>query len=190
MHSNSSGRRARSVSRATEPRDLSDFIQAAYGELRRMAEVCFKSERPGHTLQPTALVHEAFLRLERSGPRRYVNRAHFFGVAAKTMRRILVERARRRNTNKRGRGWQRIPLEDVTAAAAEVPDYVAIDAALSRLARIDPRSARLMELRLFTGVTAREAAGLLHIGESTVRKKWAIAGAWLRRDLNSHLHPN
>lgn len=185
MHSTSTRKRVHPVPRAAEARDLSDFIQVAYGELRRMAEVCFKSERPGHTLQPTALVHEAFLRLQKGGPKRYANRAHFFAVAAKTMRRILVERARRRATDKRGGGWRRIPLEDVTVPAAEAPDYIAIDAALSRLARIDAQAARLMELRIFTGVTACEAAGLLHMGESTVRKKWAIAAAWIRRDMGT-----
>src|SRR2546422_746267 len=108
----------------SEPQTLPAFVQMAYSELRRMAELQFRSEQPGRTLQPTALVHETYLRLLKSGPKKYANRAHFFGVAARAMRRILVEGARRRASRKRGGGWERISLEDVQLPSQEPPEEV------------------------------------------------------------------
>jgi len=175
--------RKRSTSPVSEPRTLSEFVQIAYSELRRMAAQLFRSEQPGRTLQPTALVHELYVRLLHTGPKRYVNRNHFFSVAARAMRRILVEEARRRRTRKRGGRWVRIPLEDVDLPYPETPDYLAIDSALTRLSRIDPRLAKILELRVFAGLTARETARTLRMGESTVRSRWGIAQAWLRREL-------
>src|SRR6266568_4427006 len=143
------------VSQESEPQTLSEFVQAAYGELRRIAQIYFHSEQPGRTLQPTGLVHETFLRLLKAGPKKYVNRAHFFGVAARTMRRILVEGARRRASSKRGGGWKRIPLDGLQLPSPESPDYLAIDSALKRLRRFDENLCKIMELRIFAGLTAR-----------------------------------
>jgi RNA polymerase sigma factor (TIGR02999 family) len=148
-----------------------------------MAEIQFNSEQPGRTLQPTALVHETFLRLLKTGPKKFLNRAHFFGVAARAMRRILVEQARRRASGKRGGGWERIPLEDVQLSSQAPPDYLAIDSALKRLRRFDENLCKLMELRIFAGLTACETAEVLRIGESTVRKRRCIAEAWLKREI-------
>jgi RNA polymerase sigma factor (TIGR02999 family) len=155
----------------------------AYAELRRMAGHHFKSEQPGRTLQPTALVHEAWIRLFKTGPPKYANRAHFFGVAARAMRRILVEEARRRRARKRGGDWERIPLEGVQLVQPDMPDYLAIDSALKRLNRFDSRLAQIVELRIFAGLTARETARTLRMGESTVRSRWSVAQAWLKREI-------
>src|SRR5713226_1223980 len=171
-----------------DPLTLSAFVPRAYGELRQIAARYFKSEMPGRTLQPTALVHEAFIRLAKGGPRVYANRAHFFAVAAKTMRRILIEQARRRNADKRGGGWERIPLSEVRLTFPEAPDYLAIDSALTQLTRFDPRLAQIAELRIFAGLTARETARLLHAGESTIRHKWHVAEAWLKREIQEQAH--
>src|SRR5712692_169002 len=162
---------------------LSAFVPKAYSELRQIAARYFKSEMPGRTLQPTALVHEAFIRLAESGPRAYANRAHFFAVAAQTMRHILVDQARRRGAQKRGGGWERIPLDEVRLPFPEAPDYLAIDSALTQLSRFDERLAQIAELRIFAGLTARETAHLLHAGESTIRDKWHIAEAWLKKEI-------
>jgi RNA polymerase sigma factor (TIGR02999 family) len=174
---------ANAISSHSEPSNLSEFVEEAYGELHRMAEIQFNSEQPGRTLQPTALVHETFLRLLKTGPKKYINRAHFFGIAARAMRRILVEGARRRASRKRGGGWERIPLEDVQVPTQERPDYLAIDSAMRRLRRFDGKLAHIMELRIFAGLTARETAEVLRMGESTVRNRWGLAEAWLRREL-------
>jgi RNA polymerase sigma factor (TIGR02999 family) len=171
----------------SDPRSLSELIQEAYIELRRMARIEFNREQPGQTLQPTALVHETFIRLLRTGPKKYANRAHFFSCAAKVMRRALLDAARRRHATKRGGGLERVPLEDVSLPAPEAPDYTAIDGALARLRRFDPKLAKIVELRIFVRLTARETAEVLHLGESTVRKRWHLAQAWLRSDLRSKL---
>src|SRR6266852_653169 len=148
-----------------------------------MAHLQFNAEQPGHTLQPTGLVHETFIRLLRTGPQKYVNRAHFFSCAAKTMRRVLLDAGRRRRAAKRGGNLERIPLEDVGLPAPEEPDYVAIDAALTRLRRFDRTLAKIIELRIFARLTARETAEVFRMGESTVRKRWSLAQAWLRREI-------
>jgi RNA polymerase sigma factor (TIGR02999 family) len=167
----------------SEPRSLSEFIEEAYSELRRMAQLQFNAEQPGHTLQPTALVHETFIRLLRTGPKQYVNRAHFFSCAAKTMRRVLLDAGRRRRAAKRGGNLERIPLEDVGLPAPEQPDYTAIDAALTRLRCFDRKLAKIIELRIFARLTARETAEVLRMGQSTVRKRWSVAEAWLKREI-------
>jgi RNA polymerase sigma-70 factor, ECF subfamily len=165
-----------------QPTSLAEFSQAAYGELRRIAAKFFKSEQPGRTLQPTALVHETFVRLAERGPKQYVNRAHFFAIAARTMRQLLVEEARRRGAVKRGGGWERVPFDDLHVASPEPPDYVAIDSGLTRLSAIDERLAQILELRVFAGMTSQEIGSLLHIAESTVRRDWKLAETWLRRE--------
>lgn len=171
-----------------EPKSLSEFIQEAYGELHRMAQLQFNGEQPGNTLQPTALVHETFIRLMRTGPKKYVNRAQFFSCAAKTMRRVLLDAGRRRHAAKRGGRLERVPLEDLELHAPEPPNYTAIDAALTRLNRFDQKLAKIVELRIFARLTARETAELLGMGQSTVRKRWSLAEAWFKREIQQRSH--
>ena len=154
-----------------------------YAELRRVAERAMARERHGHTLQPTALVHEAFLRL--LGQRTpWRNRAHFLGVAGQAMRRILVDHARRRAAAKRPAPAERVTLSGLAAAGGgEDVDLLDLDAALDRLARLDPRAARVVELRGFAGCTAEEAAESLGVSEATVARDWRMARSWLRREL-------
>src|SRR5712671_4584514 len=136
---------------AGKPQTLADFACDAYSELRRIAAYYFKREPKGHTLQATALVHEVYIRLERNGPKRYASRAQFFAVASRAMRQILVEAARKRSAAKRGGDWQRVPLDELPFDPAQGPDYLAIDAAVERLAIVDPRLAQIAELRVFAG---------------------------------------
>jgi len=162
---------------------LADFAQLAYGELRRVAAHWCSRESQNHTLQPTALVHEVYIRLAGTGPRKYANRAHFVALASRVMRQILVDAARRRNANKRGGAWQRVPLDELQVSTPGVPDYPAIDSALRRLTTFDPRSAHIAELRIFAGLSVREIAEVLHLAPTTVRARWAIARAWLGKQL-------
>jgi RNA polymerase sigma factor (TIGR02999 family) len=161
-----------------------DLFQRVYSELRRLAGSYMRHERPDHTLQPTALVHEAYLRLidQRNLPGE--SRAHFFGVAANVMRRILVDHARAHRANKRGGRDVKVPLDDAPAMAVESPDYLAdLDDALERLAALDPRQARIVELRFYGGLSVEEAADILNIAPRTVDRDWRIARGWLRRQL-------
>ena len=157
-----------------------------YGELRRIARNQMRGERSGHTLQPTALVHEAFLRLvgqDRAGLR---NRAQFFGVAAQLMRRLLVDHARRRHAGKRG-----VPVtlnESICQAAADVDqseEILAVHQALTRLAVLDPRQARVVELRYFAGFSVEETAEAIGVATRTVKLDWAMAKGWLRSQLRA-----
>lgn len=154
-----------------------------YGELRRLAAGALGRERRDHTLQPTALVHEAWLRLagQRAG---WHNRSHFLGVAAQAMRRVLVDHARRRAAAKRPDPRARLTLSGLAlpGGAPEV-DVLDLDAALARLARLDPRAARVVELRGFAGCSAAEAAEALGVSEATVARDWRMAQSWLRREL-------
>lgn len=168
-----------------ELKSLSEFVQQAYSELHFMAQREFNNEQSGHTLQPTALVHETFIRLLRTGPKAYVNRAHFFTCAAKTMRRVLLDAGRRRRAAKRGGRLERVPMEELELHAPELPDYTSIDAALSRLRHFDAKLAKIVELRVFARLTAREAAEVLRIAESTVRKRWGLAQDWLKREIRA-----
>jgi RNA polymerase sigma factor (TIGR02999 family) len=161
------------------------LLSLVYAELRADAARHLRHERPGHTLQPTALVHEVYLRLL-SGPRGPVfeNRAHFFGIAARCMRQILVDHARARNAAKRGHGEVFQPL--TLALELEAPREVgveAIDEALTRLAAIEPSHARLVELRFFAGLTIEETAEVLGVSTMTVKRTWRLARAWLHREL-------
>ena len=163
-----------------------DLFRRVYQELRRLAGYYMRHERPDHTLQPTALVHEAYLRLidQRNLPGE--SRAHFFGVAASVMRRILIDHARAHRANKRGGRDVKVPLDDSAALALEQPDdLLEIDQALERLATLDPRQARVVELRFFGGLSVEEIAGILGIGTRTVDRDWRIARGWLRRQLSS-----
>jgi RNA polymerase sigma factor (TIGR02999 family) len=163
-----------------------------YEQLRRMARAYVRNERPGQTLQPTALVNEAYLRLVETRELEWTDRAHFFAVCARVMRRILVDAARARDAVKRGGGADRAHLTasdahlwDRSLAAAEISTQVcALDDALSALARIDPRRAQVIELRFFGGLTVEETGDVLHISPQTVMRDWKLARAWLARELS------
>jgi len=160
-----------------------------YDELRRLAANYLRHERPGQTLQATALVHEAFLRLNAEKNHPWKNRTHFLAIAALSMRQILVQRARARHAEKRGgQDAQRITLDE--SALADVPatqpagvDVLALDAALQKLAALDEQQAKIVELRYFGGMTVEEVAESLDISPATVKRHWTLARAWLRREL-------
>jgi RNA polymerase sigma factor (TIGR02999 family) len=163
---------------------LERLMPLVYDELRVLAASQLRRERGEHTLGPTALVHEAFFRLADQRSVSWQGRAHFFGVAAQAMRRILVDHARRRSAGKRGRQHQ-VTLESDAAEARDAPseEVLAVDAALERLAMVDPRQSSLVELRYFAGFTIEETAELLGISLATAKRDWAFARAWLQREL-------
>ncbi len=155
-----------------------------YAELRSLARRYLRRERSDHTLQATALVHEAYLRLVDQRGVTWQNRAHFFGVAAQAMRRILVDHARRHHAAKRGGPAFKISLDDVVVAAQERSDDVlALDDALTRLTALDPRQGQIVELRVFSGLTVEETAEALGISPATVKREWMSAKAWLTREV-------
>ena len=161
------------------------LARAVYGELRHLAVGHLRAERPDHTLQPTALVHEAYLRLLAGDRVQWRDRAHFFGVAARVMRRVLVDHARRQRAAKRDGGVS-VPLDDVIGLAdteGEPLDVLRLHDALEALARLDPRQARLVELRFFVGLTIDETANVLGVSPVTVTREWAMARAWLAAEL-------
>ena len=161
------------------------LFSAVYQELRNMAASCFKREAKGNTLQPTALVHEAYMKLVDQKAVDWQGQTHFFAVAAQAMRRILVDHARKRGAAKRGGGHQRLQL-DVQLAPDFPPneDILAVDEALSKLAQLDPRQAQLVELRFFGGLSVAEAADVLGISKRTAEREWTMVRAWLRRELS------
>jgi RNA polymerase sigma factor (TIGR02999 family) len=160
------------------------LLPLVYDELRRIARGALRRERSGHSLQPTALVHEAFLRLVKQERARIRNRGHFLSVAAQAMRRILVDHERRRRAAKRGGGEEKLCLEANAAVGAEpVPDVLDVHRALEELAQIDERQARLVELRYFGGLTMVEAAQVLGVSLATLERDWTAARLWLRRRL-------
>jgi RNA polymerase sigma factor (TIGR02999 family) len=166
---------ARGESQAAE-----DLLPLVYEELRRLATVRMAREAEGQTLQPTALVHEAWLRLVKEGDRSWHNRTHFFRAAALAMRRILVDRARVKLSQKRGAGADKVPIEEVDLASATVDERILlIDQGLERLEQEDPDSARVVMLKFFGGLTNKEVAGALGIGERSVERQWAYARACL-----------
>jgi RNA polymerase sigma factor (TIGR02999 family) len=157
-------------------------LSHVYAELRQLAERYLRREGPGHTLQATALVHEAYLRLAGGGGPPLSSRAHLIGVAARLMRQILVNHALRRRTAKRGGGWRRVPLDATVAIYEErCVDLVAIDRALDELAELDSRQAQIVELRFFGGLAVEEVARLLDVSPRTIEHEWTMARAWLRR---------
>jgi RNA polymerase sigma factor (TIGR02999 family) len=160
------------------------LLPAVYDQLRRLAAIRLAQEQPGQTLDATALVHEAYLRLV--GDQHFANRGHFFAAAAQAMRRILVENARRKQRHKHGGGRQRQELHpDLVAAPEPDEQLLALDAALLKLAQQDPLKARVVELRYFAGLTGDAAAEALGISPSTADRHWVFARAWLRRELQS-----
>ena len=169
---------------ADDRQSLDSLLPVVYQELKRLAAGYLRRERPGYTLQPTALVNEAYLRLLKDDPQRWQNRAHFCAIAAHSMRQILIERARARDAQKRGGPRARVTLDEALMAGGERSiDLVALDEALERLAAIDPGQARLVELRFFGGLTVEETADALDISPATVKRHWTVARAWLAREL-------
>jgi RNA polymerase sigma factor (TIGR02999 family) len=165
-----------------------ELFQIVYRELRQLAGRYMRNERRDHTLQATALVHEAYLRVTSQEQLSFENRAHFFGVAASVMRRVLIDHARASRAEKRGGGDVKVPLDDALAAAAETPDaLIELDEALARLAALDQRQARVIELRFFGGLSVEETAEVLGVASRTVKRDWRVARAWLRRELSSSL---
>jgi RNA polymerase sigma factor (TIGR02999 family) len=166
-----------------DPSAAAQLLPLVYDDLRKLAAQKLAHEKPGHTLQATALVHEAYLRLVgKQEPGSYRDRSHFFAAAAAAMRHILIDRARRKRTRKRGGGMARQPLE---AIAAPEPDeeLLAVDEALRKLAAIDPKKATLVELRYFAGLTGEQAAEVLGISATTADRHWAYARAWLQAEV-------
>ena len=162
---------------------IDDLLPAVYEELRELAAHFLKGERREHTLQPTALVHETYLRLVGAPQIRWENRAHFFATAATVIRRILLKHARSKKCAKRGGSWRRVPLDlDITVKAPEI-DIVALDEALERLGRFAPQKLRVVELRFFTGLSLEGTAEVLGVSPRTVARDWRIAKAWLCREL-------
>jgi RNA polymerase sigma factor (TIGR02999 family) len=172
---------------AGDPRAAADLLPLVYDELRKLAAARMAAEAPGHTLQPTALVHEAYLRLVGSGAdQSWDSRGHFFAAAAESMRSILVEKARRKRRLRHGGGRQKQPLDDnepVIAAPVDEIDLIALSEALDRLEAASPRRARLVKLRYFAGLTLPEVARMLGISRSTAEADWTYAKAWLKREM-------
>jgi RNA polymerase sigma factor (TIGR02999 family) len=166
---------------------LDRLMAVVYEDLRRQAARCLRRERPDHTLQTTALVHEAYMRLVDQRRVEWQDRAHFFAIAARVMRQVLVDHARRRNADKRGGAEDALPLDEALAVGAEEPpvDLVALDEALGRLEALSARQARVVELRYFGGLSVEETAEVLGVSPATVKNDWAASRAWLRRQLES-----
>ena len=164
---------------------LAQLVPRVYDELRRIAHHHLRAERPGRTLQTTALVHEAYLRLVDTRRMRWESRAHFLSVAAQAMRRILVDAARARGARKRGRNAAVVPLDEAgPLAPRREASLIALDDALTALAEVDPRKSRVVELRYFGGLTVEETAAVLRVSPETVHRDWRVAKAWLLRELS------
>lgn len=174
---------------ATEAGDrtgLDTLVPHVYDELRRLAGIHMRGEREGHTLQPTALANEVYLRLVDQTKIKWRGRAQFLAIAARSMRQILVDHARRHGAEKRGGAYARVTLSDTAGTFGQPAlDLLALDEALVALGALDERKARVVELRFFAGLTTREAAEALDVSETTVEDDWALARAWLRRRLGS-----
>jgi len=163
---------------------LDELLPLVYRELRAVAENQLRGERSDHTLQPTALVHEAYLRLIDQREVDWQNRTHFFSVAAEMMRRILVNYARDRNTQKRGGTQHKVALDEAISSTLERDiEVVSLDDALTDLAELDPRQARIVELRFFAGLTVEEVAEVLDVSPATIKREWRTAKLWLKREM-------
>lgn len=168
-----------------DPRALEKILPVVYDELRRLARSYLNRESSGHTLQPTALVHEAFFKLVDQKSVKWQNRAHFFGIAAQAMRRILTDYARMKKAKKRGGTQARISIDEQWSLSEEIqPDLIALDDALKTLSSIDARQGNIVELRYFGGLSIEEAAHVLNISPATIKREWAMAKAWLYRELS------
>ena len=172
--------------RRGEAKAAEELLPLVYTELRRLAAHRMASENPGQTLQPTALVHDAWLRLTSDENRKWNDRTHFFAAAAESMRRILVDNARRKRTERHGGRQQRVEMPEIASATLEDDDKVlAVNEALEKFAALDPRKAELVKLRYFVGMTTEEAAGVLGISVPTADRHWAYARAWLAREIRA-----
>ena len=169
--------------RAGDQEALDALVPLVYNELRKAAHRYLRNERPAHTLQSTALVHEAYLRLRRQEVKEFENRAHFLAISAQLMRQILVEYARGRNAAKRNAGYRVVLDDTVNLFKARSVDLVALDDALKELARLDPRQSRVVELRFFGGLSTEETAAVLGISSATVKRDWSTARIWLRHQM-------
>jgi RNA polymerase sigma factor (TIGR02999 family) len=166
-------------------RALEELLPLIYNELRHLAHNFLYRERPGHTLQTTALVHEAYLKLIDQKDARWQNRSHFFAIAAQAMRRILIDSARRHAAMKRGGPQEKLSLDEVPEVSLEPNSkLLALDEALNRLAEIDPEQSRIVELRYFGGLTIEETADVMKTSPATVKREWAMARAWLHQALS------
>jgi RNA polymerase sigma-70 factor, ECF subfamily len=171
---------------AGEAKAVSQMMPLVYDELRRLARHYLQRERPGQSLQATALVNEAYLRLRKDKRQPWHDRTHFFAIAANSMRQILVERARARHAAKRGGSQVRITLENAVAVGGEKSvDLLALDEALTRLAALDIEQARIVELRFFAGLSIEECGQAMNISPATVKRGWSMAKAWLKRELEA-----
>jgi RNA polymerase sigma factor (TIGR02999 family) len=169
-----------------DARAANELLSLVYEELRRLATAKMASEAPGQTLQPTALVHEAWLRLTSDETRKWNDRTHFFAAAAEAMRRILVDNARRKRTERHGGGQHRVELPEIASAVLETDDKVlAVNEALDKFAVLDPQKAELVKLRYFVGLTIEQAAEALGISERTAKRYWAFARAWLHEEIKA-----
>lgn len=165
------------------------LMPLVYDELRGMADSFLRHERGDHTLQPTALVHELYLRMVDQDRANWQDRAHFFSVAAKMMRRILVDHARKQITGKRGSRAVHLPIEDaLDQPGAPSRTLLAVDAALSRFAEFDPERSRVVEMRYFGGFDLEEIADLMQVSRTTVKRHWSVARMWLHRELEAEIH--
>jgi RNA polymerase sigma factor (TIGR02999 family) len=175
-----------SMSSEASPGSASELMPAVYDELRRLARHYLRRERAGYSLQATALVNEAYLRLHKEKHVPWHNRTHFFAIAANSMRQILVERARARHAAKRGGSRIRITLDEGLAAAEERSiDLLALDEALKKLAQFDPDLVRIVEFRFFAGLSIEESAEALRVSPATVKRGWTLARAWLKREMET-----
>jgi RNA polymerase sigma factor (TIGR02999 family) len=164
-----------------------ELLAVVYDELRRLAAAKMALEKPGQTLQATALVHEAWLRLTNDEKRKWNDRTHFFAAAAEAMRRILVDNARRKRAQRYGGGYQRIEIPEIVSPAMPDDDrLLAVDEALKKFAALDPQKAALVKLRYFVGMTIEEAAGVLGISERTAKRHWTFARAWLHQEIRAN----
>jgi RNA polymerase sigma factor (TIGR02999 family) len=160
------------------------LLPVIYDELRKLAANYLRRERPDHTLQPTALVHEAYIRLVDQTRANWQNRAHFFGVAAQIMRRLLVDHARKHNAEKRGQAFQKLSLdENIDRAVDRTAELIALDDALKALAELDEQKARMVELRYFGGLSIEETADVLGVSPVTIKRHWRFAKAWLHGEM-------
>lgn len=164
------------------------LLPLVYDELRRLASRKLSQEKPGQTLQATALVHEAYVRLIGSNAQSWENRGHFFAAAAEAMRRILIDQAREKLAKKRGGDWKRVPLEEVDPVAGPPPeDLLALDESLEQLTTLDPVAGQLVKLRYFAGLSVEQAAEALHMAVATAYRHWAFARAWLHSQIANNL---
>ena len=169
----------------TDPREVSELLPQVYEELRRLARRYLRRERPGQSIQATALVHEAYLRLLKDKRQAWKGRTHFFAIAATSMRQILIERARARAASKRGGSRVRVTMGEAIVPGSEPSvDLLALDEALTKLAHFDSQQARIVELRFFAGLNIEQAAEATGVSPATVKRDWNMAKAWLRRELS------